>query len=201
LKEVGVFSEEPQVSPGQRWILVNSSKGAEVWDAGGGGKYLDVHRPNDHASVMIGGLYQMSHSSKAQFSPDDRWVIASGLSSSQPVSPVQAIFSGKWNSLNGTESHPVCRLWDVENREEVATFRGCCGAALSPDGRTLLIEDDKDRLRLYDVPPPRPWGVPLALTIATWTFALALCWAVKRRVRRWRASLAAAPPGEAQPSP
>jgi WD40 repeat protein len=189
---VGHFSARPEVSPRKCWVLVNTPSGPEVWAADGGGEHFDLHRASDRVVFIQRDKGGPISSSCAQFSPDDRWVVASGLYADQPVNPIPAMVKGQWDGSIRRESDSVCRLWDVENRKEVATFRGSLAEVLSPDGRTLLIIDHEDRLRLYDVPPPRPWGVPLALTVATWGLALLACWAVKRRVRRWRKSLATA---------
>jgi WD40 repeat protein len=202
LQAVNVFPNTPHISPCNRWILSWDGSGGDVWDAGQRRKQADLRHAGDD-DWGSHGLYngQRLYSSRYQFSPDGQLVLVTGLEARANIPLLQAVVAGQWKKINSSESYAVGRLWDVDRAEEIMTFRDCNRAIFSPDGRTLATLHGDQRLHLWTVPAPRPYGPILALTTATWGLILFACCRVRRRFQRWRRSTTIQPSQSSSPSP
>jgi WD40 repeat protein len=176
LEEVRLVAADSQLSPCERWAVCHDDSGAEVWD---------VQRRQKKFSLWSAADMNMPKGSNGySFSDDGRYLLVTGLTGTQ--TNWSAVFaSGRWGTVDTTETYPVRRLWDVERGEEIASFDDYSCERLSPDGTTIATLD-KDRVRFWDVPPARPYGFTFSLIVLTWGLTLLVVWVVKRRFRRRR---------------
>jgi WD40 repeat protein len=181
LRDARIFPISVRMSPGDRWVLRLDSTSAEFWDTSVWRKHVTLTRPGDQLDKR--GPFA-SGQTAYRFSRDGRILVVTRFDVSAKISLADAIFTGRLRQVNTTETYPAVRLWDVERGEELATLRDCLDAWLSPDGRTLVTVDGNNVVRIWDVPPPRYYGLILALTTLTWSVVLLACWWVTRRYHR-----------------
>jgi hypothetical protein len=160
---------------GDRWMLCADKNGADVWDMLRRQKQLSLWSPADKNIYWRSDHYS--------FSDDGRYLLVTGFTATR--TDWSGVFaSGRWGTIDTTETYPVGRLWDVDRGEEMATFEDCSWGKLSPDGTTVATVDG-NRVRFWDV-PPRRYNLTLSLTVLTWGLTLLVVWVVKRRFRRRR---------------
>jgi WD40 repeat protein len=178
-------------SPCGRWLLHRGLTSADVWDVSRRKKHASIWHAGDTQNTINGSVWDSRPVLQGRFgfSPDGRFLFASGLNTTRTIGPVEAVLAGSWSKYNTTETYAVGRLWDVERGEEIASFRDCRRGVFSPDGRTLATVDGRNRVEIWTVPPRRPLGLILALTTVTWGLFLLACWWAKRWVRRRRTRL------------
>ena len=76
------------------------------------------------------------------------------------------------NPLGASRSQTVGRLWELHTQHEVCTLIDCEEAFLSADGQTLVTRAHANRIKVWDMPPRKPWWAAPAVGGALWALAL-----------------------------
>jgi WD40 repeat protein len=197
LKPIVIWPDwpDPVVAPNGRWLLFLVDNGARVVEAIPGGAGGELRNASDESPmcVSVSGMGPWFPRTRGVFSPDSRTVVLTGLGHNANDGRLT-----DWLSKFGTtpwRQHyvDVARLWDVENRKELAAFEDCEEVLYSPEGQILATAHSDGAIRLWDVPPRKPILAILGTSLLLWLAVLVglqLC----TRLVRWRLRrLAAAP--------
>jgi hypothetical protein len=169
------------LSPDHRWLTDLHDGGLDLWDISTGEKRGRLHRVGDVPAkewegwepVSGGGLRQTRIPGvELHFSKDSRFLFVTGL---RTVTPVTILFDTRptfKNPLGASRSQTVGRLWELHTQHEVCTLIDCEEAFLSADGQTLVTRAHANRIKVWDMPPRKPWWAAPAVGGALWALAL-----------------------------
>jgi WD40 repeat protein len=173
-----------------RWAAEVRDGGIDLLDAATGEFCGRLGRPGDTTDDRIW----------PQFTKDGRFLVVERLVSRTAAAiPFDKRPSLK-NPLGLSYSEHVARLWDVETRREVFTFPDCNQVHLSRDGKTIVTRGPRDyrHIKVWDMPPAKPWWAAPAAGGSLWAMLLAVGLAV-RRLRRRAGADGGSRPREATP--
>jgi hypothetical protein len=89
------------------------------------------------------------------------------------------------NPIRLTRTSAVGRLWEAETQRELCAFPDCHTGFLSEDGKTVVgVGVSISQVKVWDVPPRRLWGAPLAVGAVLWGLALVAGIAARQGLRR-----------------
>jgi hypothetical protein len=171
-----VPGEPDHLSPDLRWMPEEAGPGAtDLWDTASGEKR---GRLLHHGDVWGGG-------GRPSFSKDSRFLLVPGLRGETMAAISFDSRPTLQNPIRLTRSSAVGRLWEAETQRELCAFPNCHQGFLSEDGKTVVgISVSNNQVKVWDVPPRRPWGAPLAVGTVLWGLALVTGLAARRAWRR-----------------
>jgi WD40 repeat protein len=197
LKEIATCRHKPLVSEDGRWLLVWIASGALVLDTVSGKVHGELRNPRDEeyrGIRMVCGMGPWGPDTEGVLGPDGKTVVITGLGRNRTAHPLTPLLyklglADRFDDYTGKNYVRVARLWDVEQRKEMACFPDCQQALYSPDGKTLATAHEDGAIRLWDLPPRKPILSIVAASLVLW-FALLLGIRLgKRLVRRSQRSL------------
>jgi WD40 repeat protein len=168
--------DHSRLSPDRRWIAESTDGGAlDLWDTRAGERCGRLQHPGD---VWGGGGGPV-------FSADSRLLLVPGLGREASQVVALRLRPSLRSPLDVTRSSAVGRVWDVESRREVCAIPDCHERFLSRDGKTLVaVGCCINNVKVWDVPPRKSWGLPVAAGAVLWAVALVGCRVVRRAWRR-----------------
>ncbi len=175
LKKVGLFPDQPEFSGDECWCLsISCARELEVYDTTTFQKHGTLWRAGDTLPPVVRfglGPTKYKDELRAQFAPDSKTVLVTGLTAANSGNPVTDFLGQYIAWFKPVGGRKVARLWDVATATELAAFDDCTEAYYAPDGKTLVTVDEGGTIKVWDVPPHPPL---LQITVAACVLWLAV---------------------------
>jgi WD40 repeat protein len=84
----------------------------------------------------------------------------------------------------GLGSIPAVRIWDPATGQLLATLWDCEGFTYFPDGKSMATWSRDGIIRIWDLPPHRPWWIEFGLPVLFAMLVLLGCWQCTRFRKR-----------------
>ncbi len=148
------------VTHDERWVVRPNASGAEVYELATGSLHHSLAKPGDVAnrhSRSVMRFRGQTNNAACLLAQDGRTALVTGLDNNAPPSPLAAFLGRFIPAIRTGPRENVARLWVVETGQELASFEDCYQGLYSPDGKTLATAHTDGRVRLWDVPPRKPF--------------------------------------------
>ena len=150
------------ITADEKWMMTPSPRGPAIWNVETMEEVVNLP-----GHLVTQGAEPYFTNGDIEFSPAGNLIAVGGIEQTRNEFNLQDWIPAKLNPFPRKSHSNSLSIWDVKNHREVHACQNGQTRRFSPDGSMLAVFQQDQTVKLWRIPPDRPWG---RIILMAWFF-------------------------------